>query len=210
MYIPAPFIASNSHDVINRRCKPVSLPVLIYHHIDIGLLLRHSPGFQFFDEGDKGVLHGHFARANGHWRSLAAGVPVLAIFMGLDAYVSPSWYPSKARDGRAVPTWNYIAIHVRGMAEIFDDASRLRHLVERLTDRHEAGRPHPWRVDDAPSDYLAGMLKGIVGLRLVIESIEGKWKLSQNHPAENREGVIAGLEAAGSPLAPLMPRPVPR
>lgn len=208
MYIPEPF-AETRLPVLHGAIQAAGLATLVSGGPD-GIEASHLPLDLAPGEGEKGVLYGHFARANGHWRSLAAGVPALAMFMGPDAYVSPSWYPSKARDGRAVPTWNYVAVHVRGAVEVFDDPQGLRRLVERLTDRHEGGRPQPWQVADAPPDYLAAMLRGIVGLRMVIGSIEGKWKLSQNHPAENREGVIAALEAAGSPLAPLMPRPAPR
>ncbi len=160
----------------------------------------HLPLLLAAEEGPFGTLYGHLARANPQWRLPG---PALAIFTGPDGYVSPSWYPSKAADGRVVPTWNYIAVHAAGKLEVFEDAARLRDLVERLTRRHESGRPVPWQVADAPADYIASMLRGIVGVRLPIERLEGKWKLSQNRTDPDRAGVIDGLKAekAAAPAA---------
>jgi transcriptional regulator len=208
MYVPEAF-AETRLPVLHAAIRAAGLATLVSAGSG-GVEASHVPLVLVAEEGAQGTLYGHFARANAHWRTLEAGGPALALFMGPDGYVSPAWYPSKARDGRAVPTWNYVAVHARGPVEIFHDASRLRQVVERLSERHEAGRPDPWQVSDAPPDYVAAMLKGIVGFRLPIESLEGKWKLSQNHPAENRNGVIAALDAAGSPLAAVMPRPEPR
>jgi len=142
-----------------------------------------------------GALHGHVARGN----ELAAldGAPVLAIFQGPQAYVSPNWYPSKRETGREVPTWNYAVVHVHGRLKTIDDPAWLRALLERLSDRHEAGEPQPWRVGDAPADHVERLLKAIVGIEIAVERIEGKSKLSQNHPRRNRLGVIAGLRERG-------------
>lgn len=141
--------------------------------------------------GDR--LHGHVARVNE--LAKADGVEVLVIFQGPDAYVSPNWYPSKHETGREVPTWNYAVVHVHGRLRVVEDKAWLRTLLERLTERHEAGQVSPWRVDDAPADHVEKMLGAIVGLDIAIDRIEGKFKLSQNHPARNRAGVVDGLRA---------------
>lgn len=148
-------------------------------------------------EGERGTLYGHLSRGNPQWRRFDAGVEALVMVRGPDAYVTPSWYPSKAETGRAVPTWNYVAVHAYGPLEVFEDAARLREVVARLSDRHEAGRAGPWSVDDAPADFIAAQLKGIVGVRIPISRIEGKWKASQNRSAADRAGVAAGLAAEG-------------
>jgi len=142
-----------------------------------------------------GTLRGHVARANPLCRGAAAAGKALAIFQGPHAYISPNWYPSKLEAGKAVPTWNYAVVHAHGPLKFFEDRRQLRALVEQLTDRHEAGRPHPWRVSDAPEEYLEQMLKAIVGIEMPLTHIEGKWKLSQNRTAADRAGVIAGLHA---------------
>ena len=140
-----------------------------------------------------GALRGHVARANPQWKDLAAGQPALAIFLGPDAYISPSWYATKKQTGKVVPTWNYVAIHAAGPVTFFDDADKLLALVTELTKRHEGPRREPWAVTDAPADYIQSMLRAIVGFELRIEKLEGKWKMSQNRPAEDRPGVVAGL-----------------
>lgn len=150
-------------------------------------------------EGPHGTLYGHVAKANPHWRGLAAAGVARAIFPGPEAYVSPSLYASKRDHGRVVPTWNYVAVHAIGAVEVFEDAARLHALVSRLTDRHEATRAVPWAVTDAPDAFVAGQLKGIVGVALRIEALIGKRKLSQNRAAEDRAGVVAGLAASDDP-----------
>lgn len=157
-----------------------------------GILCTPLPLFLDASEGEMGTLYGHVAKANPQWREAAVG-EALAIFMGPDAYVSPSWYESKRRDGKVVPTWNYLAVHAHGPVEFFDDADRLLDVVTRLTDRHEEARPEPWSVTDAPADFVRAQLKGIVGLRLPIARIDAKRKASQNRSAEDRAGVKAGL-----------------
>jgi transcriptional regulator len=151
-----------------------------------GLTANHLP---FELVGD--VLHGHVARGNELVQQ--DGAEVLLIFHGPDGYISPNWYPSKHETGREVPTWNYAVVHVHGRLRVIDDAAWLRRLLDTLTDHHEADQPQPWKVSDAPEDHIEKSLKAIVGLEVVIDRIEGKFKLSQNHPARNRAGVIAGL-----------------
>ena len=139
-----------------------------------------------------GVVIGHMARANPHWHGLERGV---AVFQGVEAYVSPSSYPSKAEHHRVVPTWNYEAVHAHGPIEVVQDVRRLHEIVSGLTDAHEARRANPWRVDDAPAEFVAGQLKGIVGLVLRVETLIGKRKLSQNRSAADQGGVVASLRA---------------
>lgn len=163
-----------------------------------GLMATPLPLLLDETEGPHGTLYGHLARANPQGR-LPATAEALAMFTGPDAYVTPSWYATKRETGRVVPTWNYVAVHAYGTLELFDDADRLLNLVRRLTERHEAGRPMPWSVADAPEDFIRAQLRGIVGLRLQISRIEGKCKASQNRPAADREGVAAGLAASDRP-----------
>lgn len=139
------------------------------------------------------LLLGHFARANPHWARIPPQSPALAVVTGPEAYISPSFYPSKAEHGRVVPTWNYTVVHLRGIVTVFDDPDWVRAMVTDLTDRHEAHRPNRWRVSDAPADYLDGQLRAIVGVQLRVTSVEGKAKLSQNRPDADQLGVIAGL-----------------
>jgi transcriptional regulator len=142
---------------------------------------------------DGGHLIGHLARANPHAKALATTPRALAVFLGPEAYVSPGFYASKPEHGRVVPTWNYEAITVEGALESFDDPARLHDAVSRLTNRHEASRAEPWAVTDAPPEFIAAQLRGIIGLRLSIERITGKRKLSQNRPEADRDGVRQGL-----------------
>jgi transcriptional regulator len=142
-------------------------------------------------------LVGHLARANAHWRRIVDGSPALAVVTGPDAYVSPGWYATKAEHGKVVPTWNYSVVHLRGRVAVHDDPEWVRGLVTRLTDRHEQPRAEPWVVTDAPPDYVAKNLRPIVGVELVVESVEAKAKLSQNRSDEDRAGVAAGLAADG-------------
>ncbi|MGG2398467.1 FMN-binding negative transcriptional regulator [Pseudomonas sp. SH1-B] len=162
-----------------------------------GLQASHLPLLLAADEGEFGTLYGHFARANLHWRDLAAGSEALVVFSGADGYVHPGWYPAKAEHGKVVPTWNYIAVHAWGQAEVFDEPARLLQLVSRLSERHEQGRAQPWAVSDAPREYIDAMLRAIVGFALPIRRIEGKWKLSQNRSAADQAGVRAGLAESG-------------
>ena len=139
----------------------------------------------------------HMARANPQWTTIEAGSHALAIVTGAQAYISPSWYPSKAEHGRAVPTWNYSAVHFTGLVQTHQDADWLRDAVTRLTDLHERHRERPWSVTDAPAPYIDKQLRAIVGIEMTIEKVEAKAKLSQNRSAEDRRGVIEGLHREG-------------
>ncbi|MDO9710440.1 FMN-binding negative transcriptional regulator [Paracraurococcus lichenis] len=145
---------------------------------------------------EEGVLLGHLARANPHWQALRAAGRALAVFQGAEGYVSPNWYPSKAEHHRVVPTWNYEAVHAEGPIEVIEDPARLHAIVSLLTEHQEAAQPKPWSVADAPEPFVAAQLKGIVGLALRIERLEGKRKLSQNRAEPDRAGAEAGLAAS--------------
>jgi transcriptional regulator len=162
-----------------------------------GLLATLLPFIFDASVGEQGTLLGHLARNNDQWRHEATG-EALVIVRGPDAYVSPSWYPSKAEHGRVVPTWNYLTAHVYGRLVIHDDPTWVEALVRRLTVKHEAGNPRPWSVDDAPPAFVAGQLRAIVGVEVVISRIEAKAKLSQNRPAADVAGVVSELAARGS------------
>jgi transcriptional regulator len=148
-------------------------------------------------DGGHGRLLGHIALANDQWRTAAPGAQALAVVRGPQAYVSPSWYASKREHGRVVPTWNYTAVHLTGPVTFSREPERLREIVTRLTERHEAGRAHPWAVTDAPAAYLEGQLRGIVAVELTVERVEAKDKLSQNRSRADQEGVVAGLRGDG-------------
>ena len=143
------------------------------------------------------TLRGHVARANPLWR-VAAGQPVLAVFCGPQAYISPSWYPSKAETHKVVPTWNYTVVHAHGPLRAVESAPWLHALVSRLTAHHESPQAAPWAVSDAPDDYVQQMLRAIVGIEIPVERLVGKWKVSQNRSEADRTGVAAGLDAAAA------------
>jgi transcriptional regulator len=164
-----------------------------------GLEASHVPMLLDPEPAPFGTLCGHLARANAQWERARPGQEALAIFLGPDAYVSPSWYPTKQESGKVVPTWNYVAIHAAGPLQFYDDPDRLLALVTRLTERHEGDRPAPWAVSDAPDDFIRRQLGGIVGFTLTIARLEGKWKMSQNRPAADRAGVVEGLQREGGP-----------
>jgi len=193
MYVPEPF-AETRVSVLHEAMRRIALATLVTAG-EGGIAASHVPMLIDPDPAPYGTLLGHIARDNPQWRGGAG--EALAIFLGPDTYVSPSWYPSKAKHGRVVPTWNYVAVHARGRVEFFDDAARLEALVTRLTAAHEAGKPRPWAPSDAPRDYLEAMLTAIVGFALPIARLEGKWKMSQNRPPEDRAGVGRALRAAG-------------
>jgi transcriptional regulator len=196
VYIPAQF---REHEVptIHAAIHAAGLATLVTFGPD-GLLASPVPMLLDSEPAPYGTLLGHLARGNPQWRRTAAGVAGLALFQGPDAYVTPSWYATKRQTGEVVPTWNYVAVHAYGAIEFFDDAASLRTLVTRLTERHEGVREHPWAVADAPPPFIDAQLKGIVGFRLEIERLEGKWKMSQNRSAADRATVIAGLTTEGN------------
>ena len=198
MYIP-PAFAENDPAELSAIMRAASLPILVSPTAQ-GLIATHLP--LTFQEPDR--LIGHFARANPHWRDFTPEANSLAIFTAADGYVSPSWYPTKAATGKVVPTWNYTAVHATGRLEIIEDPTALRGIVTALTERFEAGREKPWAVNDAPADYIAAMLKGIVGVVLHITKLEGKAKLGQNKSRADQESAAAGAAAENPALAAAM------
>jgi len=164
-----------------------------------GIVANHIPLMLEAGDGGGARLRGHIARANSMWQELPSGSEVLAIFQGPSQYISPNWYPSKREHGKVVPTWNYAVVHARGAIAWHHDQAWLRELVAALTDRHEGGQAAPWRVQDAPEEFIQQMLAAIVGFEISVTSMVGKWKLSQNRNAADRAGVVAAL--AASPAA---------
>jgi transcriptional regulator len=157
-----------------------------------GLFASHIP-MVLEQNGAKGVLRGHLSRANTQWRDYSPSVEALAIFSGPQHYITPSWYPEKRETGKVVPTWNYVVVHAYGSLKVIADGEWLMAHLSQLTNIHEAGLPVPWQVGDGPADYIASQLKGIVGLEMAIERLEGKWKISQNRSEQDRDGVAKGL-----------------
>jgi transcriptional regulator len=147
--------------------------------------------------GSNGVLQGHVARANGLWCEHDPAVEALVVFQGPQAYITPSWYATKAETGKVVPTWNYAVVQVRGTLRIIEDRDWLRAQIEALTRSQEGLRDHPWAVGDAPGAFVEAQMKGIVGIEIPIAHIEGKWKVSQNRPEADRRGVVDGLSTSG-------------
>ena len=164
-----------------------------------GLFATHLPMFLDDDGTEFGVLKGHIAKGNAQAHDFRPDVDALAIFAGHQHYISPNWYPGKLEHGKEVPTWNYVVVHVYGPLRVIEDEAWLMAFLNRLTDTHEAALPRPWKVSDAPTDYIRAVLKGIVGIELPIRRIEGKWKTSQNRTSADRRGVVAGLEKLGTP-----------
>lgn len=162
-----------------------------------GLLANHIPFLLDARRGEHGTLVGHVARANPVWQAFSTSVESVVIFQGAESYITPSWYPSKQKHGKAVPTWNYAVVHAHGLPHVVEDAQWLLRHVSQLADTHEAGEPRPWKVTDAPADYIDQLLKTIVGIEIPISRLVGKWKVSQNRPAVDKPAVVAGLQARG-------------
>lgn len=194
MYIPATN-AEHRPEVMFDFIEAHSLGVLVTTSSE-GLFATHLPLLLHRSRGERGALEGHVARANPQHAFPAGETDALVIFSGPDAYISPSFYPSKEAHGKVVPTWNYVAVHAYGRVRYTSDPVFLRAHVERLTAHHESGRAQPWSVGDAPEGYVEGMLRAIVGVEIDITRLEGKWKMSQNRPAEDIDGVVAGLGAS--------------
>jgi len=195
MYLPPHFREEQVpvlHDAIERS----GLATLVTAGPD-GLCASHVPMLLDRSAGPLGTLYGHIARANDQWHRSGADPLALAILMGPDAYVTPSWYATKRLTGKVVPTWNYVAIHAQGKVSFFQDEERLLDLVTKLTQVQEARREQPWAVTDAPAHYIREHLKGIVGFAFTISRLEGKWKVSQNRSAEDQAGVAEGLRREG-------------
>jgi transcriptional regulator len=193
MYIPAHFAPDD--EAVGELLRNHGAADLVTLTAD-GLVATMLPFVYVPEAGEHGALYGHVARNNPQWKLPAVG-EALAIVRGPDAYISPTWYASKAEHGRVVPTWNYVTAHVYGRFVVHDDPVWTERLVRRLTAKHEAANAHPWSVDDAPRAFVEGQLRAIVGIELLISRVEAKAKLSQNRPAADVAGVIAGLRERG-------------
>jgi len=198
MYLPKHFEETRPealHELI--RAHPLGMLVTLNA---AGLQANSVPFILDADPaGGPGILRAHVARANPLWRETRGDVEALVVFQGPQAYISPGWYASKAEHGKVVPTWNYVMVQARGTLRAVDDADWLRAFVTRLTTKHEAVQAQPWAVTDAPADYIDTMLRAIVGIEIPLTALTGKWKVSQNRPAADRAGVVAGLNAVGQP-----------
>jgi transcriptional regulator len=169
-----------------------------------GLLANPIPFLIYPEEGPFGTLRCHMSRGNAQWKALLEAPQALVVFQGTEHYITPSWYPQKAVDGKVVPTWNYAIVQARGAARVIEDAAWLHANVSALTDQHEGQRAKPWTVSDAPDAFIAGQLKGIVGIEIEISAIEAKFKASQNRPELDRVGVAHGLASETDAEAPAM------
>ncbi|HUG23555.1 FMN-binding negative transcriptional regulator [Piscinibacter sp.] len=208
MYVPKHFEETDAA-VLHRLIESQPLGAWVTTGAD-GLEANHLPFMLDPQRGPHGTLVGHVARANPAWRSFTAGAECVVIFQGPQAYVSPSWYPSKDAHGKVVPTWNYAVVHAHGVPRAIEDPAWLLALVDRLSRRHEAAQRVPWKVTDAPPGYIEGMLAAIVGIEIPISRIAGKWKVSQNRPEADRLGVVAGLRSKGEDtMAQLVARDAP-
>lgn len=195
MYLP-PHFAETRPETLHRLLREHPLGALVTPGPD-GPDADHLP-FEFNpDAGPLGTLTAHVARANPLWQRCPTGTPVLVIFRGAEAYISPSWYPSKHEAHRQVPTWNYEVVHARGTLTVRDDERFVRGIVARLTRQHEASEPQPWRMTDAPPEYIDGLLRQIVGIEVTVTSLVGKFKLGQNREARDRLGAADTLLARG-------------
>jgi transcriptional regulator len=195
MYIPKHFAEPRVdflHQLIHTR--PLSTLITLTPR---GLNANHIPLHLSLEPGPFGTLRGHVARANPIWDDINSDVDALAVFHGPDAYVTPSWYPTKAEAGKVVPTWNYAVAHAYGRLRIVDDPIWLRAHLGELTDHNEASFAEPWHLDDAPFEFTDKLIGAVVGIEIVITSLIGKWKTSQNQPAQNQAGVACGLRCSG-------------
>lgn len=196
MYAPAQF-REERLDILAAAIRDIRLATLVtaspdgYHASHVPMVLK--------EEGGGLVLETHVARPNPHWQAVAAPFASLAVFQGPQAYVSPSWYPTKREHGRVVPTWNYVAVHAHGPLVAVEEGDWLRAHLDDLTAHNEAGRPAPWAVSDAPDDFIGKLTRGIVGLRLEVDRLEGTWKLIQHRSHGDRLGTIAGLATSARP-----------
>ena len=198
MYLPAHF-REERLEVLHALIRAHPLGALVTNGPE-GMVASHVP-FLVDDSTAPGRLRCHLARANPQWRTLEQGGEVLVIFQGLERYITPAWYPSKQVDGKVVPTWNYAVVHAYGRPRTISDPAWLRPHVAELVEAHEAGREQPWALSDAPDDYVASMLKAIVGVEIELTRLEGKWKVSQNRREADRLGVVEGLMAEGDAVS---------
>ncbi|QSR49181.1 FMN-binding negative transcriptional regulator [Aeromonas veronii] len=195
MYLP-PHFATDDPEVLHQLMRAHPLGALITHG-ERGLDANHLPFELDAESGEHGVLRAHVARNNPLWQEAKDGDNVLVIFKAADAYISPSWYPSKHDHHKQVPTWNYSVVHAHGRIQIRDDARFVRRLLANLTRHHEAGEPTPWKMADAPREYMETMVQAVVGIEIEIERLVGKFKLGQNKDEADRQGAAHALHARG-------------
>lgn len=211
MYIPAHFKETSTevmHGLINAH--PLGTLIVSTNN---GLEANHIPFFLSEDilldncllenKGEFGTLRGHVARANQVWLNFKSDAEVLVVFNGEQSYVTPSWYPAKNETGKVVPTWNYTAVHAYGKLQVKHEISWIRRHLEELTRTNEHAIHGDWQVSDAPVDYIERLMEMIVGIEIPISRLEGKWKVSQNQPAQNRDGVIQGLREKSGNQCPM-------
>jgi transcriptional regulator len=196
MYLPSQF-AEPRIEELHRIVRETSLGMMV-RNTSTGMEADHLPFLLDTAPGEHGTLIGHVARSNPVWREVEDGATVLVVFRGVQGYISPNWYPGKQETHRYVPTWNYEVVHAHGTIHVRDDEKFVRGVVARLTRRHEADQPVPWKMGDAPADYLAMQLSNIVGIEIRLTRLDGKRKLNQHHGQADREGAIQGLEARGN------------
>lgn len=202
MYVPKQFEELRvdvTHELI--RARPLATLVTLSSG---GLNANHIPLYLSESPAPFGTLQGHVARANPMLNDLANDIESLAVFHGPNAYITPSWYATKRETGKVVPTWNYAVVHAYGFLRIVDNAAWLRAQLEDLTTHNEASFSEPWAVSDAPHEHIEKIMAGIVGIEMIITKLSGKWKVSQNQPAQNQASVVAGLKASNRPDAPAM------
>ncbi|MDP3625390.1 MAG: FMN-binding negative transcriptional regulator [Hydrogenophaga sp.] len=195
MYIPAHFAETRSEE-LHRIIREYPLGVLVTHGDD-GLDADHIPMELDAESGPHGTLIGHVARANTLWQRCPTGTPVMVVFRGANAYISPNWYPSKHETHRQVPTWNYEVVHAHGRITVHDDERFARRVVAKLTRRHEATEPQPWKMGDSAPEVINEMLQKIVGFEIAITSLVGKVKLSQNKEMRDRHSAANTLAERG-------------
>ena len=202
MYIPSKFEEPRA-EVMHELIRAYPLATIVTLGAD-GLNANHIPLY-LAESTPFGTLQGHIPRANPMWKDAASDKEALAIFHGPDDYITPAWYATKQETGKVVPTWNYATVHAYGTLRVIDDAAWIRAQIEHLTAQQEGQFDTAWQVDDAPPDYINALLNTLVGIELTITRLQGKWKVSQNQPSTNRDGVIAGLHKKnGATAAPMV------
>lgn len=195
LYLPSAF-AETRVDVLHDLMRAHPFATVVVQTAE-GLDATHMPVILKPDPAPYGTIEAHIARANPMWSAYNPAVEALVIFQGIEGYITPSWYATKAETGRVVPTWNYVVVHAYGPLRVIEDRDWLLRHVSELTDICESGRVEPWAVSDAPADFTEQLLGAVVGIEISITRLLGKWKMSQNRPARDREGVVAGLRAQG-------------
>lgn len=197
MYIPNSF-KENSIESLQNLVKEHPLGMLLTSSA-CGISASPVPFLLYQDEGEFGVLRAHMAKANPHWKLLLEGVECLVVFQGPQGYVTPTWYPTKTDSHKVVPTWNYAVVQAWGNASVIEDVAWIHRQIDDLTNYHERSRPTPWSLTDAPHDYISNQQKAVIGIEIPIARLEGKFKMSQNRPDEDRKGVVTGTSNPDDP-----------